>query len=132
LKRLIDTHADGTLYRIPFITLANLDADPEDEMILCFAGTKVYAYNGDGTVVPGWPVSADNTEIFEHFVLGDVNADRAMEVVAVTCPSAPVNQFKLYLFETNGARLQAPVVFPGYGIFNADAGHRGRQCGWDE
>jgi thermitase len=118
LKRLIDTQADGTLYRIPFITLANLDADAEDEMILCFAGTKVYAYNGDGTVVPGWPVSADNTETFEHFVLGDVNGDRALEIVALTCPSAPANQFKLYLFETNGTRLQAAVSIPGYGYSN--------------
>jgi len=115
LKRLIDTQAVSSRHRFPYITLANLDADPEGEMVLCFGGTNVYAYNGDGSVVPGWPASSDGSEIFERFVLGDVNADRTLEVVVITCPSAPANKFKLYLLEPDGSRLRAPLEIPGYG-----------------
>jgi len=115
LKRLIDTHGDSSRYRIPYITLANLDLDGQDEIVVHFGGSQVYAYNGDGSLMPGWPVSTDGTETFEHVVLGDLNEDGIVEVVGVTCPSAIDNKYKIYMFEPDGSRLRTSFEVPGYG-----------------
>ena len=58
-----DPSTTGLLVAIDFspsfprnpVTLANLDADPELE-IICLAQHAIHAFNGDGSSVAGWPV----------------------------------------------------------------------------
>ena len=78
----------------------NLDEDPELEIVYC-VGTKVYAWNIDGTVVGGFPVTVLlNPNGAPAF--GDVDGDSEGEIVVSTASAGTMNQGKLYVIKKNG------------------------------
>jgi len=64
-------------------TLADLDGDGIPEILLG-SGAQVYAWKGDGTPVPGWPVSAGTNVSVSPVVVGDVAGNGEPDVVFVS------------------------------------------------
>lgn len=70
--------------------LANIDADPAPEVIVAAAGNytgleaNVYAFNGDGSDVPGWPYVLSEFNVQTTPVIGDVTGDGSPEIVVLT------------------------------------------------
>jgi len=81
----------GVFYRTPTAptwhyqapAVCDLDKDNMDEIILGTTVDTIYAFNGDGTQMPGWPVAADN-DIAGSVVAGDIDLDGDIEIVAMT------------------------------------------------
>lgn len=90
----------------------NLDNDPELEIIYT-AGSAVYAFNRNGSPVPGWPVvldyPADGAAAF-----GDVDGDGFGEIVVTTHQTATFATGTIYAFEINGTNvLGFPITTEG-------------------
>lgn len=60
--------------------LANLDDDPQLEIVVA-AGRYVYAWNGDGTNLPGWPQEIAGATMASASI-GDIDRDGAPEIIA--------------------------------------------------
>jgi len=69
--------------------VGNLDTDPELEIVATSSTsydggnsviTKIYAFNLDGSSVPGWPIEK-NSVVYGSPVIGDVNNDGNNEIV---------------------------------------------------
>ncbi|MBS0395341.1 MAG: VCBS repeat-containing protein, partial [Proteobacteria bacterium] len=69
------------------IALADLDGDGIPE-ILVASGPMVYAWHGDGTLVPGWPVSFPAGTWLGALAVGDVTGSGAPEVVFMSATYA--------------------------------------------
>lgn len=65
------------------VSLADLDGDGVPE-ILVATGQHVYAWKGDGTAMPGWPVALDPETMPGPLVVGDVDGDGQPDVVFVS------------------------------------------------
>lgn len=75
--------------------LANLDSDKALEVIVGAAGiadgpANVYAYNGDGSIVPGWPYTFSERNFQTTPAVGDVNADGRVDIVAASASKIAV------------------------------------------
>jgi hypothetical protein len=81
----------------------NLDDDPELEVVYTI-GQSLYAYNIEGTDVPGWPVSLelipDGAASY-----GDVDGDGFGEIVVTTHAVGSFSTGKVYAFEKNGSNV---------------------------
>lgn len=65
------------------VTLANLDDDPELEIICSDRDLKLmYAFNADGTQVSGWPQSTGTMWVWAPPAVGDIDGDGEVEIVA--------------------------------------------------
>jgi len=65
------------------VTLANLDDDPALEILCSDRDLKLmYAFNADGTLVPGWPQSTGTMWVWAPPAVGDIDGDGEIEVVA--------------------------------------------------
>ena len=89
-----------------------LDSD-DDLEIVYNTGQQAYAWNIDGSVVDGWPVSmslyADGAPAY-----GDIDGDGESEVVISTRTPGTANQGTLYAFEKNGSPVSGfPVTMSG-------------------
>lgn len=88
-------------------SLANIDADNDLEIIVGSGGAKkLYAFNPNGTAVPGFPVTFSN-EIHSSPAIGDLDGNYDMEIVFL-CEND-----SLYVLNHNGTR------FPGFPVFLA-------------
>ncbi|RJP80831.1 MAG: T9SS C-terminal target domain-containing protein [Candidatus Zixiibacteriota bacterium] len=85
----------------------NLDADPDLEVVY-HVGNNVYAWNSDGTNVPGWPQSTANFYQSGAPAAGDIDGDGALEIVVQGIYT--MTQGRIYAFELNG------TVVPGFPI----------------
>ena len=65
------------------VALADLDGDGIPE-ILASTGTHVYAWKGDGSLMPGWPVSLGTDLLAGQLVVGDVIGDGHPYVVVTS------------------------------------------------
>lgn len=78
----------------------NLDDDEALEVVYTM-GQSLYAYNIEGTDVPGWPISLeyipDGAPSF-----GDIDGDGFGEIVVTTHVVGSFSQGKVYAFEKNG------------------------------
>ncbi len=65
------------------VTLANLDGDPALEILCAERDLKLmFAYNADGSQVPGWPRSTGTMWVWAPPAVGDIDGDGEVEVVA--------------------------------------------------
>jgi hypothetical protein len=90
----------------PIITLADLNRDGIPEIIYA-SGTKVYAWQGNGTPMPGWPVSLGSGVSAGPVAVGDVNGDGYPDIVlmAVSYPAGPAGIGQLFAFDRIGNLL---------------------------
>ncbi len=78
----------GVFYRMPNCTfnystpaLADIDSDGMDELIVGSQGSRVYVFNHDGSISPGWPYVLASS-IGGNVVVGDVDNNGDLEIVA--------------------------------------------------
>lgn len=90
----------------------NLDQDVDLE-VLYTVGNFVYAFNRNGTEVPGWPVQL-NYPTDGVAAFGDIDGDGKGEIVVTTHQPTSYNNGKIYAFETNGTNVFGfPVTTEG-------------------
>lgn len=98
--------------------LADLDGDGTLDVVFATAAGEVHAFRGDGSALPGWPVTTDldvlhtgsagftsgavdaavHESVLASAAVGDLDRDGAFEVVVAS------TQGKLYVFEADGTR----------------------------
>jgi hypothetical protein len=90
------------------VALADLDSDGIPE-IIASAGTHVYAWKGDGTLLPGWPASLGAGNYGGPVAVGDVAGDGYPDVVVVSytllTPSNPTPNGHVHAFDRSGNSL---------------------------
>lgn len=95
----------------------NMDSDPQMEMIFG-VGKKLVAFNMDGSLVPGWPVSLTQY-VWGSPAIGDIDGDNDVEVVCTSRNSTNGNAGNLYAFHLDGTAVSGfPVTQTGGGTMN--------------
>ncbi len=90
-------------------TLFDLDRDHELEIIYPADNQFLYIYNSDGSLYPGWPVSAP--DLIGSPAIADIDNDGAYEIVAGTYQGAVgPDPFQVYAWELDGS------VMPGFPV----------------
>ncbi len=93
---------------------ANLDDDPELELVYP-AGAVLYAFNIDGTDVPGWPQTLDFPPDGAP-AFGDIDGDSIGEIVVTTHQTGTFAFGTIYAFKTNGTNV------PGFPVATEQGG----------
>jgi len=80
----------GVFYRTPVVsshfatpTMCDLDGDYQDEIIIGTAADSIWAINGNGTMVPGFPFALNN-DLAGSICAGDIDKDGHLELLAQT------------------------------------------------
>jgi hypothetical protein len=117
-----DGRLDAAIYSTP--ALADLNRDGHLDVVFGAADQRVYALDGHGRNLPGWPALArdnasggDPEKILSSPAIGDLNGDHRPDVVegtAETYGTTPNQSGRAYAFAANGKRLPGwPVAIPG-------------------
>ena len=110
---------DAAIYASP--ALVDLDRDRLLDIVVGAADQKVYAWNGRGKRVNGWPVlardgeSGDESKILSSPAVGDLDGDGSPEVVEGTGEaygSTPDTSGRVYAWDVNGKLLPGWPVKP--------------------
>jgi hypothetical protein len=75
---------------------------------------RVYAWNCDGSVPTGWPVTVDG-EVATSPALADIDGDGIPDVIVTDNNTAPSTTFHVYVFKGNGTLLWKRVPINRYG-----------------
>jgi subtilisin family serine protease len=109
---------DGWPQRIGYTPYAapavgDLNSDGQLEIIAGDLGTSsIVAFNEDGTLAPGWPISIFGSTVTSIPVLGDINGDDEIEVVVATNWGSFFGQ--LHAFSSGGVELDGwPLITTG-------------------
>lgn len=111
---------DSAIYASP--ALADLRGDGKLEIVFGAADQRIYAIDGKGKALPGWPVLArdeggDKTKILSSPAIGDLDGDGSPDVVEGTGEvygSVPNTTGRVYAFSARGKPLPGwPVEPPG-------------------
>jgi hypothetical protein len=113
---------DAAIFASP--ALADLNRDGHLDVVFGAADQRIYALDGRGRALPGWPVLArdnasggDPEKILSSPAIGDLNGDRRPDVVegtAETYGTTPNQSGRAYAFSAKGKRLPGwPVSIPG-------------------
>jgi hypothetical protein len=118
-----DGKLDSAIYASP--ALADLDRDGRLDIVVGAADQKIYAWNGRGRRLPGWPVVARDTQsgtgggdlakILSSPAIGDLNGDGSPDVVEGTAEAygtAPSTSGRVYAFDAHGKPLPGWPVKP--------------------
>jgi hypothetical protein len=88
-----------------------MDADPQLEIVY-HIGNMVYAWNLDGSPVPGWPQSTANYYQSGAPAYGDIDGDGVAEIVVQGYSGT--SQGYIYAFELNGTAVPGFPINHGY------------------
>ena len=112
-----DGRREGAIYASP--ALADLDADRRLDIVVGAADQKLYAWNGRGRRLPGWPVLAqdggDQAKILSSPAVGDIDGDGSPDVVEGTAEAygtTPDTSGRVYAFSARGKLLPGWPVRP--------------------
>jgi subtilisin family serine protease len=86
------------------VTVANIDADSDLEMITASSSGKVTVLNSDGSVVTGWPKTLASTVIYGAPAVGDVDGDGSPDIVVTTYGTSTVIG-QLYAYHADGTLI---------------------------
>ncbi len=113
------TKLDAAIYASP--ALADLDGDGRLDIVFGAADQHIYAIDGRGRDLPGWPVLArdtpegDFTKILSSPAIGDLDGDGRPDVVEGTGEvygSTPDTRGRVYAFDGEGRRLPGWPIAP--------------------
>lgn len=113
---------DQTIVSSPAV--GDIDGDGRPEIVhgtgRFFQGVsrRVYAWNCDGTVVDGWPVTVDG-QVETSPALGDLTGDGVPEVIFTDDNSGSSGTFHLYAYRGDGSELFSLVPVPFSGVTNS-------------
>ncbi len=113
---------DAAIYSSP--ALADLDGNGRLDIVFGAADQRIYAIDGHGRDLPGWPVTArdtgaggDHAKILSSPAIGDLDGDGKPDVVEGTAESygsTPDTSGRVYAFDRRGKTLPGwPVSAPG-------------------
>ena len=112
---------DSAIYASP--ALADLDGDKRLDIVFGAADQRIYAIDGRGRDLPGWPVLARDTpdgyvgKILSSPAIADLDGDGRPDVIEGTAEvygSTPNTSGRVYAFDHAGKRLPGwPVAPPG-------------------
>lgn len=105
--------ATGLLVDRSSPAVGNLDSDTDLEIVVGTVGKKVYAFNPNGTLVPGWPVTV-SAEVNSSPAIGDIDGDGFNEVVIGVGWVDAENPGAIYAFRRDG------TLMPGWPYFTND------------
>lgn len=89
--------------------IANLTGDADLEIIISSLDGKVYAWESNGSLISGWPATAEPST-YPSPAVGDIDFDGDLEVVVAT------DNNKIYAFEHDGTKISGfPVRTPEEG-----------------
>ena len=109
---------DEAIYASP--ALADLSGDRKLEIVVGAADQKVYAWDGRGRRLPGWPVLArdsggDEAKILSSPAVGDLNGDGRTDVVEGTAEAyggSPDTSGRVHAWSADGRPLPGWPVAP--------------------
>ena len=110
---------DAAIYASP--ALVDLDRDGRLDIVAGAADQKVYAWNGRGKRIPGWPVVArdgengDESKILSSPAIGDLDGDKSPDIVEGTGEaygSTPDTSGRVHAWDVNGKPLPGWPVKP--------------------
>ncbi len=103
------------------VVIDDINADGNNELIIYSAvdldgraNAKIYIFNPDGTLLPGWPVTPPDDPVGSQIAVGDVNNDGFKEI-------AGYSRTKLFLFDHLGHLVNGWPTNPINAFVNASA-----------
>jgi len=118
----------------PSLLAGDIDGDGCNEIIFCSHVNdtcRIYAWNGDGSLVSGFPFEGENHGI--RFVqngamaLADMDGDGLFELVCITSEDGSHHESLIHVFSLGIGVTQNP----GWPQFHHDAAHTGASSGSD-
>lgn len=115
-----DDRLDRAIYASP--ALADLDGNGKLDVVAAGADQRVYAWDGRGRRLPGWPVTArdgeggDVAKILSSPAIGDLDGDGSPDVVHGTGEAygaTPLAEGRVYAWDAHGRPLPGWPVKPG-------------------